>query len=357
MKIFTDLQNYVKIPRQKREYNCDECGKKFPSLYKLKRQLANIHDIGVVWNYCENCDYKCKDKYNLKKHLAQVHDIGVTWYPCDIEGCTIKPFKSSSDLKRHKKAVHEINPTLYPCDLCDVEPFKTNSNLQRHIRTVHEIGTIYYPCAECDYQAKSKKTLESHYDRNHNPNPPQFCCNVNGCRYSSVSNSDVYRHKQGAHNLIVNWNYCPVKGCVYKSKRKFLLKDHLSYRHDIGDKECGYCLQKCYKLTSYKQGGIISHICCTCLRKVTGKDSSIEMTMSNYLDKHFGSEFLLASDQRISGEACQTYRPDKLYAGPKLVLHVECDEYQHRGSHYSCDEKRISDIYDEFPGKKYVVIR
>ena len=42
-----------------------------------------------------------------------------------------------------------------------------------------------------------------------------------------------------------------------------------------------------------------------------------------------------------------------------LVLHIECDEHQHKynNGNYSCDEKRISDCYNEFAGKKYVVIR
>ena len=57
---------------------------------------------------------------------------------------------------------------------------------------------------------------------------------------------------------------------------------------------------------------------------------------------------------------CQRYRPDKLYADPKRIIQIECDEYQHSrdsSNSYTCDEKRISDIYDEFPGKEYIVIR
>jgi hypothetical protein len=41
------------------------------------------------------------------------------------------------------------------------------------------------------------------------------------------------------------------------------------------------------------------------------------------------------------------------------VLHVEIDEHQHdrdNGS-YSCEERRISELYDEFPAKRYTVVR
>ena len=48
-----------------------------------------------------------------------------------------------------------------------------------------------------------------------------------------------------------------------------------------------------------------------------------------------------------------------MYADPRTVVHIECDERQHRFNNgsYHCDEKRISDIYNEFPGKRYIVIR
>ena len=56
---------------------------------------------------------------------------------------------------------------------------------------------------------------------------------------------------------------------------------------------------------------------------------------------------------------CQLYRPDKLYASPELVIIAECDEHQHAWhcGEYSCDEKRISDLFDEFSGTTMVVIR
>jgi hypothetical protein len=80
--------------------------------------------------------------------------------------------------------------------------------------------------------------------------------------------------------------------------------------------------------------------------------------MSKYLDEKFGTEYLIGNDRRVMGELCLKYRPDKIYASPDIVLHIECDENQHaKISDYSCDEKRISEIYGEFPGKKYVVIR
>ena len=128
--------------------------------------------------------------------------------------------------------------------------------------------------------------------------------------------------------------------------------------HNIGDKQCDFCVKNVCKLTTYTDTQGDHEICRKCFNKVTGRDSRVEIRMSDYLDKHFGTEYLIGSDQRIYGDACQKYRPDKLYASPNLVLHIECDEHQHSGHYnYSYKKKRISDIYDEFPGKQYVIIR
>ena len=62
-----------------------------------------------------------------------------------------------------------------------------------------------------------------------------------------------------------------------------------------------------------------------------------------------------------SSGGCQKYRPDKLYTDTDYVEIGECDENEHgrTSGSYSCDEKRISDIYDEdgINGKVMVVLR
>jgi len=58
---------------------------------------------------------------------------------------------------------------------------------------------------------------------------------------------------------------------------------------------------------------------------------------------------------------CQRYRPDRIYIGINTVEIDECGEHQHKYNtgNYSCDEKRISDIYDEkgICGKQLIVTR
>jgi hypothetical protein len=103
-------------------------------------------------------------------------------------------------------------------------------------------------------------------------------------------------------------------------------------------------------------------VCRDCYKKLTGKSSRIEHIWSDYLDKHIGTEFLLSSDKSLKQNGgCSLRRPDKMYTGLDVVEIDECDEHQHfhTNGDYSCDEQRLSEIYDEegICGKHMVVIR
>ena len=248
----------------------------------------------------EGCDYKSKHKSDLKRHKANVHDIGVTWHQCDIENCHYK-CKQKCDLKRHKADVHDIDVTWHHCDIED-----------------------------CDYKCKRKSNLK--------------------------------QHKADVHDIGVTWYQCDIERCDYKCKRKGHLKQHKAHVHDIGEHECEFC---CYNRNShipYKDQTGTHKICRKCYKKSTGKESRIEHIWSDYIDKELGTELLSSSDRSLkSNGGCSSYRPDKLYIGIEMVEIDECDEYQHKrkNGNYTCDEKRISDIYDEegIQGKNLVVIR
>jgi hypothetical protein len=66
-------------------------------------------------------------------------------------------------------------------------------------------------------------------------------------------------------------------------------------------------------------------------------------------------------DKKVNGEACLNYRPDLMYScgDEKMVLYVEVDEHQHKyhDGDYQCDEKRMSDLYDETPGSLVIFLR
>jgi len=222
--------------------------------------------------------------------------------------------------------IHEVDVLWQQCEYCNYK-CKDKSNLQRHLKDIHELGDIKsFKCNLCNYVAKHKNTLD--------------------------------RHFSNIHDVNIKWHNCDQ--CDYKCKQKYDLKKHLEYVHDIGTYTCDFCMQNRNSSIVYTEKSEKHNICRSCYNKRTGKTTRVEHEWSNYLDKHFGTEFLLSSDKRLYGSKCQLYRPDKIYASYELVIHKECDEHEHKynNGNYECDEKRISDIYDEFENKNaYVVTR
>ncbi len=363
-------------------FSCDvvACEYKCKDNSHLRRHKWYTHDImgvGYTWFSCkmENCDFKSKDNSSLKSHKWQCHDImgnNCTWFHCDVELCDFKS-KDNSSLKSHKWQRHEIgDKKFYSCDvrMCDYI-CKTKANLSRHRWHCHDIigkgkcNTWFY-CNMCNYKCKDSTSLKSHRWNLHNEGPQKwFICDVNGCEYKSKSS--LTTHKWQVHEISPRprWYVCDVIGCNWKFKRNTSLKSHKETKHDIGKFLCDLCLRNRNSQNAWSTDGNNSAtilICRDCYVKVTGKESRIEKIWSDYLDEHIGTQFLVGSDTSMhSLGGCSLRRPDKLYASSDLVEVDECDEHQHKGENgdYMCDEKRITEIYDEpsISGKKMVVIR
>ena len=132
--------------------------------------------------------------------------------------------------------------------------------------------------------------------------------------------------------------------------------------HDIGEHKCDICFQNRNSSIPYSDNQGDHNICKKCYKTVTGK-TRIEKRWSDYIDKHYGIEYLSSNDRPMrSNGGCTNYRPDKLYISDDLVEINECDEDQHKWGNYKCDEKRISDIFEDInckniKCKKLIVIR
>ena len=286
-----------KYPSDEKKYVCDLCESKFKTKCDLKRHKMFVHEIGVVWENCDLCESKCKTKSNLKSHKLKKHNIGLEWKNCDL--CESK-FKTKGEFQKHKMHIHEIGLEWKSCDLCEVK-CKTKGNLKMHKAFLHNIG--------------------------------RFGCDSETC-------------KKRFHT-------------------KYFLEKHFKNYHDRGNEVCVSCNERVFKLHCYYyEKGKTCKICRRCYKEKTGKDSRIEHILSDYLDTFIDKEFILTEDSKVHGATCSDYRPDKMYHDSfhNLVLHFECDENEHKGKNgdYSCDEKRISEIYDEFKESKienYIVIR
>jgi hypothetical protein len=136
------------------------------------------------------------------------------------------------------------------------------------------------------------------------------------------------------------------------------LNRHLAQVHDIGHKECTVCYKQCGILKQFKGVGI----CRECAVAYGATKERIEIKYVNALKQQFDMPFV--HDARVGGNACLSYRPDVLFLDANCKVHIqfELDEHQHgwKSGSYDCDEKRISDIYDEFGDNvpdHYVVVR
>ena len=252
--------------------------------------------------------------------MAFKHDIGVTWHQC--KHCDSK-FKRKGNLNGHMAHKHDIGATVHQCKHCDSK-FKHKSHLNDHMAYKHDIGVTWHQCKHCDSKFKSKGNLNLHM---------------------------AFKHDIG-----VTWHQC--KHCDYKSKSKGDLTKHLAQVHDIGHKECTVCYKQCGILKQYKGVGI----CRECAVAYGAKKERIEIKYVNALKKQFDMPFV--HDARVGGNACLSYRPDVLFLDANCKVHIqfELDEHQHgwKSGSYDCDEKRISDIYDEFGDNvpdHYVVVR
>ena len=345
-------------------HECEICNYKAKTNCDLKGHMANIHDVEVTWYKCpqKECTYKCKHKSSIKRHLTNVHNIGVIWYNCPQKECTYK-CKHKSSIKSHLTNVHNIGVIWYNCPQKRCK-YKSKYKITRHLASVHDIGGKWYKCPQkdCTYKSKQKTKLTRHLANVHDVGVIMYPCKEEGCNFETKDKSYLKIHSAYKHNKDVNWYKCPYKNCKDTFKQNGNLRRHLMYIHDVGNYKCELCFyNRNSKIEYIDKNNNKIHICKDCFKKVTGKNSRAEEQMSDYLDNMKEIKpFLVGTDQSfISIGGCQRYRPDKLYVSLDLVLHIECDEYQHKRDNgsYKCDEKRISDCYNEFPGKKYMVIR
>ena len=289
---------------------------------KLTKKVANPwrrRMSKTVWHYCDLCSYKSNITGNLKRHKQYKHNIDIVWHRCDL--CSYK-CKERGNLKKHKQLKHNIDVVWHRCDLCSYK-CKLKGHLKQHKADAHNIDVVWDRCDLCSFKCKQKGKLK--------------------------------RHKRDKHNIDVVWHRCDL--CSYKCKQKSNLKTHKVRMHDIGNKECVVCYKRCGVLRQYKKHGI----CRECAVAYGARKERIELKYVKALKEHFDMPF--AHDVRVGGAACQNYRPDVLFLDVHHKVHIqfELDEHQHgwKSGSYDCDEKRISDLYDEFEIKPehYVVVR
>jgi hypothetical protein len=306
-------------------FECDQPGCTYKTKYNrsLKRHISYIHNVGgIKWHYCDQpgCNYKAKQYSDLKQHNANIHNIGVvTWYSCNQKNCSYKS-KYNKRLKEHKSYKHNINVKLYYCN----QP-------------------------NCSYQAKRRADIKQHQSNIHNIDIKWYYCGQPGCDYKTKQISAIRPHKASMHNINVQLHYCDQEKCTFITKKGYNLKKHKEMVHDIGEHECQICLKNRNSRNKYVDNQGSHMICNNCYYKVTGKKTRKEKIWSDYLDQHLECPAVASDKSLKSIGGCILERPDKLYTDISYTEIGECDEYEHlhHNGDYTCDEQRISKIYDQ----------
>lgn len=275
-------------------------------------------------------------------------------FECTIDGCESR-FARRDYLTKHIRSHN--NERQHECKECKMK-FVRKSSLNGHIKSKHS-SIKKYKCLTdgCNMTFSLKYGLTFHVKSCHS-DEREYKCHVCGSEFVQKSHLEQHMTIHSDKRAFK----CQIDGCLSSFKRSYSLRKHLLNIHDIGDHTCEICLNKCNAQTPYKdpnKGNV--KICRKCFRMVSGgHNTRVELKMSKFLDKYLGTQFLIASDRAMSSVGgCGLRRPDKLYASPDVILHVECDEQQHKYGNYTyiCEKSRLVEINESFNGVPHIVIR
>ena len=379
---FEDIIEINNVPIK--DVNYDDIFQKHKMLIKCfnckkKNRLILIERLFTHDYYgCVSCSRSANKKIQeinpvVLKNIVKI-DNSKLIFKCDIDNCC-ETFETERGLNTHKAIKHKIR-VEYKCELCnDGKIWKNKTALKEHQQYVHNINPNEFICEYCkendiDKIFKSKRALIKHQECVHKINNKEFICQI--CVDNNIKTKPFTRkyileqHMAFMHGINakeISCELCKENGIITTFLRKGELNKHMERVHDIGKYTCDFCFSDRNSCIDY-QDNIGSHkICRACYKKVTGKNSRIELIWSDYIDEKITKNYLSSTDKSLKSlDGCQMFRPDKLYIGLDFIQLLECDEHQHKAKNgsYDCEEKRITDIYtdeDGICGKDLVVIR
>lgn len=104
---------------QKSFFPCEQCGKKYSSVFSLRQHVKVVH-VNQATFKCPHCNKAFSRKANLESHLM-VHSSEKP-FQCDV--CHLR-LKTKGNLRVHKK-IHSTDPNdMVSCDVCGKQ-FKTS---------------------------------------------------------------------------------------------------------------------------------------------------------------------------------------------------------------------------------------
>ena len=247
------------------EFECIECGNKFPFKNQLKLHRREVHEEGTF--VCFVCNEKFKTYKQLKAHIQKkcksqsipkqtqkdsiVHRHNEDILPEDEHKCPKCPKITNNQvsLVNHINTVHNV--TKEKCDTCGLEFTKrellvkhimenhTNVNIQQKVvqghqhqqngLTQHQQQDQWLPrikCQHCQYETNSDNELEFHVESMHQQiNASQWCyrCNVEVNQYSTNGRHMCRMPNYDDQNTC---NFCKIELIGIEAKKNHICEHH-----------------------------------------------------------------------------------------------------------------------------------
>jgi hypothetical protein len=346
-------------------HECIECSP-HASPTPTSTNAPNVLDINAI--VYENAQLKLKLKSKAKHNSTQKIECDTCGFTSHYKNAYVKHFES----KRHKRCLNEnYTSHEYVCHPCK---YGTNSSkiFSSHCRTERHAqmqGSTDFQC-ECKKYFHSARALTFHRKtckkeilRNIQliqsetvtpvcqpvpPTPPTLTTIPNPPDIDTLVNENSELKTQLSQTL---GKFDEMMQQIGELKR---------WQAGEERQRCGICFNlqdRTKRLQKHTMDGKEFEICQECCLKTTGYSSTRpEIIVREYLKRYYKQHMLIAN-KRVKGDACLLYLPDILYGDPNRVIIIEVDEHGHCTRAYECDQRRMSDMYDEFAGKEVIWIR
>ena len=238
-------------PNLRRPHECQYCGYRSSSKYKLKDHVL-LHTDGQKFACSvSSCNYRTHNKDYLVSHKKR-HNAPHLF--CAFKGCSYKN-KSNSKLKAHVAIHHTTErkkdvkcpfcPKTYyrtdnlyahllthtnekpsKCSMCSYET-KFGYELNVHRKDIHgqflKSGKLgLHKCELCDYSTSAPGKLKRHLASHSDERP--YACTFPGCNHRYKRLDSLKIHTTSAHTP--TYHHCPEPDCAYVTKTKHLLGAH-----------------------------------------------------------------------------------------------------------------------------------